>query len=213
MNRRHFLYGSAGAAALLAGGPALPRLLAGSEARAETFEVTRTDAEWHKVLTPEQYNILREEGTEPPFSSALLNEHRVGVFHCAGCDLGLYSSKTKFDSGTGWPSFWEALPDAVGTKTDTSLFMARVEVHCRRCGGHLGHVFDDGPPPTGKRHCIDGLALTFKPDPSAASCRKRPGRARVAARVQWPPPPPAEAGGLRISMANTASDANRMVSR
>ena len=107
--------------------------------------------------------MLRQEDTEYPGSSPLLHETRKGNFSCAGCDLPLYSSETKFDSGTGWPSFWEALPNAVGLKVDNSLFMARTEVHCRRCGGHLGHVFDDGPPPTGKRHCINGVALTFKP--------------------------------------------------
>ncbi|MGN6465895.1 MAG: peptide-methionine (R)-S-oxide reductase MsrB [Rhizobiaceae bacterium] len=164
MTRRKFLYTSTGMLAIAAGGSTLLRLLSVDTAQAETFEVTKTEAEWRKTLTPAQYNILREEGTEPPFSSPLLNEHRAGNFHCAGCDLALYSSKTKFDSGTGWPSFWEALPNAVRNSTDTSLFMVRNEEHCRRCGGHLGHVFDDGPPPTGKRHCIDGLALTFKPD-------------------------------------------------
>ena len=169
MNRRNFLYASTGMLAIAAGGSALLRLLSVEPAKAETFEVTKTDAEWRKILTPDQYNILREQGTEPPFSSPLLNEHRVGTFHCAGCDLALYSSKTKFDSGTGWPSFWEALPNAVGTKSDYALLMERTEVHCRRCGGHLGHVFDDGPPPTGMRHCIDGLALTFKADAAKAS--------------------------------------------
>jgi len=169
MNRRNFLYASTGMLAIAASGSTLLRLLAADPAKAETFEVTKTDAEWRKALTPDQYNILREQGTEPPFTSPLLNEHRVGVFHCAGCDLSLYSSKTKFDSGTGWPSFWEALPNAVGKNEDRSLLEVRTEVHCRRCGGHLGHVFDDGPPPTGKRHCIDGLALAFKPDAAKAS--------------------------------------------
>jgi peptide-methionine (R)-S-oxide reductase len=169
MNRRNFLYASAGTLAIAAGGSALLRLFAADTANAETFEVTKTDAEWRKILTPAQYNILREEGTEPAFSSPLLNEHRAGIFHCAGCDLSLYSSKTKFDSGTGWPSFWQALPNAIGTKSDYALIMERTEVHCRRCGGHLGHIFDDGPPPTGKRHCLDGLALSFKPDSPTAS--------------------------------------------
>jgi peptide-methionine (R)-S-oxide reductase len=169
MNRRNFLHASAGTLAAAAGGSALLRLFAVDSAKAETFEVTKTEAEWRKILTPDQYIILREEGTEPPFSSPLLNEHRAGIFHCAGCDLALYSSKTKFDSRTGWPSFWEALPDAVGTKEDRLLFEARTEVHCRRCGGHLGHIFDDGPQPTGKRHCIDGLALNFKADSLKAS--------------------------------------------
>jgi peptide-methionine (R)-S-oxide reductase len=129
----------------------------------QQFEVTHSDAEWRKLLTPAQYNILREQGTEPPFSSPLLNEHRKGVFNCAGCALPLYSSATKFDSGTGWPSFWQPLPNAVATSADYSFGMDRTEVHCRRCGGHLGHVFPDGPPPTGLRYCMDGLALTFTP--------------------------------------------------
>jgi len=129
----------------------------------QVYEVTHTDAEWRKLLTPAQYNILRQQGTEPPFSSPLLNEHRKGVFNCAGCALPLFSSATKFDSGTGWPSFWQPLPHAVLTSEDDSLGMVRTEVHCRRCGGHLGHVFADGPPPTGLRYCMDGLALTFTP--------------------------------------------------
>ena len=122
----------------------------------------RTDEEWKRILTPEQYYVLRREGTERAGTSPLNREKRAGTFHCAGCDLPVYSSKTKFDSGTGWPSFWEAIENSVGTRTDRSFFMTRTEVHCRRCGGHLGHVFDDGPPPTGKRHCINGVALTFK---------------------------------------------------
>lgn len=129
----------------------------------QNFEVTHTGAEWQKLLTPAQYNILRQQGTEPPFSSPLLNEHRKGTFNCAGCALPLFSSATKFDSGTGWPSFWQPLPNAVQTTEDDSFGMQRTEVHCRRCGGHLGHVFPDGPPPTGLRYCMDGLALTFTP--------------------------------------------------
>ena len=128
------------------------------------FEIMRTDEEWRRILTPEQYRVLRREGTERAGSSPLNWEKRTGTFLCAGCDLPVYSSNTKFDSGTGWPSFWEAIEGAVGTSTDRSFFMTRTEVHCRRCGGHLGHVFDDGPPPTGKRHCINGVALTFKAD-------------------------------------------------
>ena len=130
-------------------------------ASAETFEVTKTDAEWKALLTDEQYRILRHEDTERPFTSALKTEKRKGIFHCAGCALPVYSSEAKYDSGTGWPSFWESLPDAIGTREDTSLLMTRTECHCRRCGGHLGHIFDDGPPPTGMRHCINGMAMTF----------------------------------------------------
>ncbi len=136
-------------------------------ASAETFEVTKTDAEWKTLLTDEQYRILRHEDTERPFTSALNTEKRKGIFHCAGCALPVYSSEAKYDSGTGWPSFWESLPNAIGTREDTSLFMTRTECHCRRCGGHLGHIFDDGPPPTGMRHCINGMAMTFTPATAA----------------------------------------------
>ncbi|MDB5649475.1 MAG: methionine sulfoxide reductase [Hyphomicrobiales bacterium] len=132
-------------------------------ARAETFEVTKSDAEWKKLLSPAQYDVLRHEGTERAFTSPLNEEKHAGLFHCAGCDLPVYSSKAKFDSGTGWPSFTSALNKAVGTKTDRAFFMSRTEVHCRRCGGHLGHIFDDGPAPTGKRHCINGVSLKFVP--------------------------------------------------
>ena len=128
----------------------------------QTFEIMRTDEEWKKILTPDQYYVLRREGTERAGTSPLNREKRAGTFHCAGCDLPVYSSKTKFESGTGWPSFWEAIDNSVGTRMDRSFFMTRTEVHCRRCGGHLGHIFDDGPPPTGKRHCINGVALKFK---------------------------------------------------
>ncbi len=129
----------------------------------EVFEVTHTEDEWRKLLTPAQFDVLRQEGTEYPGTSPLLNEHRKGTFACAGCDLPVFSSETKFDSGTGWPSFWAAIEGNVHFKQDTSLFMLRTEEHCRRCGGHLGHVFDDGPKPTGKRHCINGVALDFHP--------------------------------------------------
>lgn len=125
--------------------------------------VRMTDGEWRELLTPEQYSVLRESGTEAPFTSELLDEHRSGTFDCAGCALALFSSSTKFDSGTGWPSFWEPLDDAVGTTDDGSHGMVRTEVHCRRCEGHLGHVFDDGPPPTGLRYCMNGIAMTFTP--------------------------------------------------
>ena len=140
------------------------RLPAG-EARAadgESFEITHTDEEWHTLLTPQQYRVLRAEGTEFPFSSPLDHEQRPGIYACAGCALDLFSSDTKYDSGTGWPSFWKPLPHAVNERRDYSLGMARDEVHCRRCGGHLGHVFDDGPRPTGLRYCMNGVALTFK---------------------------------------------------
>ena len=130
---------------------------------AYAYEVTKSDAEWKKQLSPAAYDVLRHEGTEPPFTSPLNNEHRKGVFACAGCALDLYSSDTKFDSGTGWPSFWKPLDKAVETKTDNSLGMSRTAVNCRRCGGHLGHVFDDGPRPTGLRYCMNGVAMTFKP--------------------------------------------------
>jgi len=131
-------------------------------AMAETFAVTHTDAEWQKLLSPDQYAVLRQAATEPAGTSPLLNEHRKGIFACAGCDLALFSSDTKFDSGTGWPSFFKPLDGAVKTEVDNSFFMQRIEVHCSRCGGHLGHVFEDGPKPTGLRYCMNGVALAFK---------------------------------------------------
>jgi peptide-methionine (R)-S-oxide reductase len=129
----------------------------------EAFEVTRTEAEWRARLTAEQFYVLREHGTERPFTSPLDKEYRKGTFFCAGCDLPLFASETKYDSRTGWPSFHTPIADAVRTRVDRTFFMTRTEVHCRRCGGHLGHVFDDGPPPTGKRYCMNGVALTFRP--------------------------------------------------
>lgn len=144
-----------------------PLALSGGEARARAFPFQLGDAEWRRRLTPQQYAVLRKEATERPGSSPLNTEYRKGVFVCAGCDQRLFSSATKFDSGTGWPSFWKPLPGAVGTSTDHKLGYARTEVHCARCGGHLGHVFDDGPRPTGKRYCMNGVALRFIPSARA----------------------------------------------
>jgi len=130
---------------------------------AQRFEVRMTEAEWRKKLSPDAFQVLRKEGTERPFSSPLDAEKRAGVFACKGCGLPLFSSRTKFDSKTGWPSFYAPMSNAVGTKTDYKIGFPRTEVHCRRCGGHLGHVFDDGPKPTGKRYCMNGVAMTFRP--------------------------------------------------
>ena len=138
----------------------------GSPAEAKAFKVAYTDAEWRRRLTPAVYGVLREENTERPFSSPLNDEHRAGTFVCAGCANELYSSTTKFDSGTGWPSFYRPLPGAVGTSTDVKLGYPRTEVHCADCGGHLGHVFNDGPRPTGLRYCMNGLAMRFRPTPA-----------------------------------------------
>jgi peptide-methionine (R)-S-oxide reductase len=129
----------------------------------ETFEVNLSEAEWRRRLDPPAFAVLRQEDTERAFTSPLNNEHRAGIFGCKGCALPLFSSRTKFDSGTGWPSFWQPLPKAVRTRTDRLLGYARTEVHCRRCGGHLGHVFEDGPPPTGLRYCMNGVAMRFIP--------------------------------------------------
>jgi peptide-methionine (R)-S-oxide reductase len=159
--RRKFVLSGVGAASVLG---LSSRVSLGADAKApQTFEVTHTDAEWRKLLSREAYEVLRHEGTERPGSSPLNKEKRAGTFACAGCDLPLFSSATKFESGTGWPSFWKPLDNAVSTSTDTAFGMSRTEVLCRRCGGHLGHVFDDGPPPTGLRYCMNGVALTFKP--------------------------------------------------
>ena len=158
LTRRLVLLGGAAA------GGAIQTLMHGSPAKAATvYPLTLTDVQWKGRLTPAQYTILRQAGTEIPFTSPLLKEHRPGVFACVGCNQDLFASKTKFESGTGWPSFYTTLPHAVITKEDRSLGSVRTEVLCSRCGGHLGHVFDDGPPPTGLRYCMNGLALAFHP--------------------------------------------------
>jgi peptide-methionine (R)-S-oxide reductase len=163
--RRFFFSGAAALAALAAASRWRPLAAAPADSAApgESFEIIRTDAQWRESLTPAQYAVLRHEGTERPYSSPLNDEHRPGVFACAGCRLDLFASRTKFDSHTGWPSFWAPLDHAVATREDRSFGVSRTEVHCRRCGGHLGHVFDDGPQPTGLRYCMNGVALTFTP--------------------------------------------------
>jgi peptide-methionine (R)-S-oxide reductase len=171
MNRRHFLYRAVGAVAgaavgvqaLAQGKPAAVPPPTPSAAAPAPTKLVLSDAEWKKRLTPAQYRVLREEDTEYPYSSPLNNEKRKGAFVCAGCDLPLFESRTKYDSGTGWPSFWQAIPGAVETKTDFKIGYPRDEYHCARCGGHQGHVFDDGPKPTGLRYCNNGLALKFVP--------------------------------------------------
>lgn len=162
MTRRNTLLGL-GIGSLVAAVAGLRGLLGSEPARAATaYALTRTDAEWKAQLQPAQYRVLRQAGTETPYTSPLNKEKRSGVYSCAGCALPLFSSRTKFESGTGWPSFWQALDQAVVEESDTTLFIKRTEVLCRRCGGHLGHVFDDGPPPTGLRYCMNGVALNFK---------------------------------------------------
>lgn len=161
MKKRHLL--QAGVA--MVGAVCLSRYLPGRAKVMATsksgFEITKTEEEWHKELTPEQFYVLRKHGTERAHTSPLDKQYGKGTYVCAACDLPLFSSETKFDSGTGWPSFFDPIKSAIATSTDKSLFMTRVEVHCRRCGGHLGHVFDDGPAPTGKRYCMNGVALKF----------------------------------------------------
>ncbi|WP_285424363.1 peptide-methionine (R)-S-oxide reductase MsrB [Pseudomonas sp. efr-133-TYG-103a] len=166
LSRRQFmvLSGGAGVAAIALG--MLPKFADGQalvapDAPIGTFEVSHTDDEWHALLSDDQFQVLRREATERPYSSPLNEEHRGGTFACAGCQLPLFSSTTKFDSHTGWPSFWTPLDNATAIRTDTSFGVLRKEVHCRRCGGHLGHVFTDGPKPTGLRYCMNGLAMSF----------------------------------------------------
>jgi len=164
MERRNLIFGATALAAL--GTTAwwqLGRSSGAAQAAEGKFEIELTRLQWRNRLTEEQFDVLRDHGTERAYSSPLDRETREGIFACAGCDLPLYSSETKYDSGTGWPSFYEPLPDAIGTQPDFALFVQRTEVHCRRCGGHLGHVFDDGPPPTGKRYCMNGVAMVFHP--------------------------------------------------
>ncbi len=168
MIRRNFLKGGLAAGVAAVGALAIGRTVAG--AAEGKFPVSRTEAEWKKLLTPDQFAVLRQEATERPFSSPLNDNKKAGVYNCAGCDTAVYSSQTKFDSGTGWPSFWAPISEeAVGMRTDYKLIYPRTEVHCATCGGHLGHVFDDGPQPTGKRHCINGVALKFEAGAPKAS--------------------------------------------
>ncbi|MEQ8897878.1 MAG: peptide-methionine (R)-S-oxide reductase MsrB [Roseovarius sp.] len=158
MDRRGFI------AMILMGSTAVSLTSLGAASSASgNFEVTRTEAEWRNMLTDLQYKVMREEGTEPAGSSPLDKHYGAGTYHCRGCDLPLYPSDTKFDSKTGWPSFYRPLENAVETKRDFKLIYPRTEVHCRRCGSHLGHIFNDGPEPTGKRHCLNGVSLVFKP--------------------------------------------------
>ncbi|NHQ72900.1 peptide-methionine (R)-S-oxide reductase MsrB [Roseovarius gahaiensis] len=157
MHRRSFVSAALGAAA----GLSLARPAVASD---DKFEVTRSDAEWQAMLTDRQYQVMRRDGTEPAYSSPLDKQYDPGLYHCRGCDQPLYSSEHKYDSGTGWPSFWQPIkPSAIGTKRDWKLLIPRTECHCSRCGSHLGHIFDDGPQPTGKRHCLNGVSLVFKP--------------------------------------------------
>jgi peptide-methionine (R)-S-oxide reductase len=158
LDRRRFL-----AASSLIGLDAVFGFSRAAQAAEGDFPFQLSDAEWKARLEPASYDVLRHEGTERPYTSPLNDEHRAGTFHCAGCDQALFASETKFDSGTGWPSFYDFIPAAIGTSVDNSLWMTRTEVHCSNCGGHQGHVFEDGPEPTGLRYCINGVSLRFEP--------------------------------------------------
>ncbi|MDX1657094.1 MAG: peptide-methionine (R)-S-oxide reductase MsrB [Candidatus Competibacteraceae bacterium] len=165
MKRRHFLTGAAGLSALSLLG--IGALAGGKQVAGKVEKIERTEAQWREILTPEQFHVLREEGTEPPFTSPLNDEKRRGTYLCAGCELPLFTSEMKYDSGTGWPSFFTHIDGRLETKLDFKLILPRTEYHCARCGGHQGHVFEDGPEPTGERWCNNGVALKFVPAESA----------------------------------------------
>jgi peptide-methionine (R)-S-oxide reductase len=169
LSRRTLMLAGISAAAVAAAARFAMTGTAHATSASKAFEVTKTEEEWKKLLTLEQFHVLRKHGTERAFTSPLDKQYGTGMYNCAGCDLALFTSKTKFDSGTGWPSFYAPLDNAIGTTVDKSFFITRTEVHCRRCGGHLGHVFDDGPKPTGLRYCMNGVALKFIPEKKSSS--------------------------------------------
>jgi peptide-methionine (R)-S-oxide reductase len=170
MSKRRLLFAGVAAAAAAGLGRFFPRPAVAASQGSETFEITLTETQWRDRLSEREFAVLRQHDTEAPGSSPLLAEKREGIYTCAGCGQALFESRTKFDSGTGWPSFWAPIEGSIGTRTDRSLLlMVRTEVHCSRCGGHLGHVFEDGPPPTGLRYCLNGVALNFKPAAGAAA--------------------------------------------
>lgn len=168
MNRRYFLEGSTAIVGTAVLSRNLFSIFYGGDSKTMTtsksqFAITKPEEEWRSILTPEQFRVLRKHGTEPAFSSSLDKQYQEGTFVCAGCGQALFTSDTKFNSGTGWPSFFQPIEGAIATTVDRSFFMTRIEVHCSNCGGHLGHVFDDGPAPTGKRYCMNGVAMNFVP--------------------------------------------------